>query len=195
MSFPVTTPAAHTPSSSSRSGGSGVASRASDTARSAIDDDLQRIAEQELLLRFVRFDADNAWDLGLRLRAAAASRGHAVAIVIALAGLTQFQGMMPGAVPVLADSARRQANVVRRFHTSSYAVGLRLQRDRTTLEAKYGLGGNEYSPTGGSFPLWVTTAGCVGSLTVAGLSQRENHRLIVGVLTELLGIKAPQLEP
>jgi uncharacterized protein (UPF0303 family) len=162
--------------------------------RHNVDQDLARIAEQELLLRFVRFDADSAWDLGLRLRAAAATRSTGVAIVIAMAGNTLFHGMMPGTSPINADWARRKANVVRRFHTSSYAVGLKLQRDRASIESKYGLSGSEFAAHGGSFPLWVTSAGCVGTITISGLPQREDHRLIIGVLIELLGIKAPQLE-
>jgi uncharacterized protein (UPF0303 family) len=84
--------------------------------------------------------------------------------------------------------------VVRRFHTSSYAVGLKLQRDRASIEAKYGLSGAEFAAHGGSFPLWITSAGCVGTITISGLPQREDHRLIIGVLIELLGIKAPQLD-
>ncbi len=40
---------------------------------------------------------------------------------------------------------------------------------------------------GGSFPLAVTGAGVVGSVTVSGLPQRADHELVVEALCSVLG--------
>ncbi|WP_341676183.1 heme-degrading domain-containing protein [Niveibacterium sp. SC-1] len=152
-----------------------------------LERDLARIAEQERVLRFTRFDADTAWELGGRLRAAAEARKAAVTIEIRLAGELLFFHAMPGTSPANADWARRKRNVVELLHLSSYAVGLSNRRDGTTLEQKLSLDPRDYATHGGSFPLWVESVGCIGAITVSGLPQREDHALIVQVLASWLG--------
>ena len=156
--------------------------------------DLARIAEQEQRLRFERFDATVAWDIGLRLKAAAEARGAVVAIDISLHGQQLFFFAMPGTTPDNADWIRRKRNTVARFHRSSYAIGLSLQQQGTTLEAKTGLSPAEYATHGGSFPILLAGTGCIGAITVSGLPQREDHELVVAVVGEHLG-RTPVTEP
>ena len=152
-----------------------------------IERDLARLAEQERILHFSRFDASTAWEIGTRLKAAAEARSAALTIEIRLAGQTLFFYAMAGTAPVHADWARRKRNVVELFHRSSYAIGLALTRDQTTLEAKLGVDAREYAAHGGSCPLQIQGVGCVGAITVSGLPQREDHTLVVTVLAEQLG--------
>jgi uncharacterized protein (UPF0303 family) len=77
--------------------------------------------------------------------------------------------------------------VVELFHRSSYAIGLALTRDQTTLEAKLGVDARDYAAHGGSFPLQIQGVGCVGAITVSGLTQCEDYTLVVTVLAEQLG--------
>lgn len=153
--------------------------------------DLERIAEQERRLQFTRFNLDDAWALGLQLKAAAKQRNAALAIEIRLAGETVFSHRMPGTTPLNADWARRKRNLVELTHKSSYALGLQLARDGQTLEGKFGLATRDYACHGGSFPLHVAGS-CVGTITISGLPQREDHALLVAVLAEYLQI--PQQE-
>ncbi len=152
-----------------------------------IEHDLARIAEQERILHFPRFNATTAWEIGFRLKAAAEARGAALTMEIRLAGQTLFFYAMAGTAPVNADWARRKRNVVELFHRSSYAIGLSLKRDQTTLEAKLGVDARDYAAHGGSFPLQIEGVGCVGAITVSGLPQREDHMLVVTILAEQLG--------
>ena len=62
-----------------------------------------------------------------------------------------------------------RANVVARFHRSSYAIGLKLMAKNETLAEQQGLPLADYATHGGSFPLTVADAGVVGSVTVSGL--------------------------
>ena len=57
-----------------------------------------------------------------------------------------------GATPDNAEWIRRKRNVTLRFHRSSYAIGLELARDKTTLEQRHGLKADDYMAHGGSFP-------------------------------------------
>lgn len=157
------------------------------------DHDLARIVEQERRLRFPRFDAGTAWEIGARLKAAAETRGTAVTIEIRLAGQTLFFYAMNGTAPVNADWARRKRNVAELHGRSSYAVGLTLKRDGESLEEKLGLPARDYAAHGGSFPLALEGAGPVGTITVSGLPQREDHALIVAVLADYLGLPSTEL--
>jgi uncharacterized protein (UPF0303 family) len=150
--------------------------------------DLERIAEQERRLRFPHFDAGTAWAIGCRLKQAAEATGAAVTIEIRLAGQTLFFYAMPGTAPVNADWARRKRNVVDLYGRSSYAVGLDLKRDGATLEAQIGVDLRDYATHGGCFPLLLQGTGCVGTITVSGLPQRQDHAMIVAVLAAHLGV-------
>jgi uncharacterized protein (UPF0303 family) len=152
----------------------------------AIEQDIERIAYQEERLRFSGFDTETAWSVGTRLRAVAQSRGQAVAIDIQVNGHPLFFSAMPGTTPDNIDWIRRKRNVVQRFHRSSYAVGLQLQKQQTTLTEKVGVDARDYAPHGGCFPIRLKGTGCIGTIAVSGLPQRADHELIVEVLAELL---------
>jgi uncharacterized protein (UPF0303 family) len=159
----------------------------------ALDRDIERLAEQERRLRFARFDAASAWDLGCRLKAAAEARGVALAIEVRIARETVFFHAMPGTGPENADWIRRKRNTVELLQRSSYAVGRSLEREGSTLEAKLGLPTRDYASHGGGFPLRVEGVGCIGVVTVSGVPQREDHALVAASLAELCSIVPGEL--
>jgi uncharacterized protein (UPF0303 family) len=153
-----------------------------------IDQDLEKIAEQEKRLRFKHFNSEVAWAVGSALKAAAEKRHVAVAIDIQLNGHTLFSFAMEGTTPDNWEWVRRKRNVVLRYHRSSYAVGLKHERERTSLYDKSGVDPKDYAPHGGCFPILLQGTGCVGTITVSGLPQREDHALVVFVLQEYLNV-------
>lgn len=154
----------------------------------SIKKDLAKIAIQEERLQFQDFDADTAWKLGNRLKANAETRGVAVTIEIRVGKETIFFFAMQGAKPENADWARRKRNVVDLLWRSSYAVGLSLQEEQSSLEAKMGLPLRDYTAHGGSFPIRVVGVGTIGTVTVSGLPQRDDHALLVEELAGMLGV-------
>jgi uncharacterized protein (UPF0303 family) len=159
----------------------------------SIEQDIEVIAAQEARLQFPGFGAEAGWRIGNRLRDAALARGAAVTIDIWLGTQQLFCCAMPGTSPDNAEWVRRKRNVVLRFHRSSYAVGLDLARRQTSLHEKFGLPVADYAAHGGCFPLNVRGTGCVGSIAVSGLPQRDDHELIVAVLAIELGVPGPQI--
>ena len=149
---------------------------------------IEKLIEQERRLVLPRFDEADAFALGVQLRDVVASRGGAVTIEIRIARETVFFHAMPGTAPANADWARRKRNVVELLHKSSYRVGRELERDGTTLEAKMGLATRDHACHGGAFPLRVAGIGVVGTVTVSGLPQREDHELIVELLAPRCGV-------
>jgi uncharacterized protein (UPF0303 family) len=156
------------------------------------DEDLARIALQEERLRFLRFDAHVAWELGCALKEAAQMSGVATAIDISTHAQPLFFHAMAGTTPDIPEWVRRKRNTTLRFFRSSYAVGLELKRDGRTLESKYGLGA-DYAAHGGSFPIWIEGSTCIGAITVSGLPQREDHDLLTLTLGSFLGVDMSEI--
>ena len=157
-------------------------------------EDLERIAFQERELVLPRLDAQTAWELGSKLRTLAAERNLAVVIDIRKFGQPLFYVAMDGTTPDNPEWVRRKSNVVARFHRSSYAVGLREKQKGETIYESQGLLLADYATHGGSFPLTVTGAGVVGSVTVSGLPMRQDHELVVEALCAILGRNYDELK-
>jgi uncharacterized protein (UPF0303 family) len=152
-----------------------------------LNEDLERVTLQERELVLPRLDAQVAWELGTRLRAMAVERKMSLVIDVRRFGQPLFYTALDGTIPNNAEWVRRKSNVVERFHRSSYGVGLALKQKNTTLLERQGLPAADYATDGGSFPLSVTGAGVVGSVTVSGLPQRADHELVVEALCAILG--------
>ena len=155
-----------------------------------LEDDLTRIARQERELQWSAFNEEDAWELGSTLRELAVERKLAIVIDIRRfaphignqAGAPLFYAALSGTTPANAEWARRKANLVARMHRSSYAVGLELKAAGTTLQEKQALPAENYASHGGAFPITITGTGVMGSVTVSGLPQRDDHELVVEAL-------------
>ncbi|MEV4619768.1 heme-degrading domain-containing protein [Asanoa sp. NPDC049573] len=147
--------------------------------------------EQEERLQFDRFGHEDAWELGNRLVAMARERGHAVTVDIRLGDQQVFHCALAGTSPDNDDWIERKIRVVRRFGHSSYSVG-QGYRDRGTTfeEAQPHLDPALYAAHGGCFPIILKGTGPVGTVTVSGLPQLDDHRLVVEALGLFLEDKA-----
>lgn len=155
--------------------------------------DIARLALQEQRLQFDSFDLATAWTLGSRIKALSEEAGVALAIEIRIAKDTVFYCAMPGTGPGNADWARRKRNSVELVHSSSYLLGLKLEQEGSSLEAKQGLPLRDYATHGGSFPIRVRGVGCIGVVTVSGIPQREDHGMVVKALAELCGVPLAEI--
>jgi uncharacterized protein (UPF0303 family) len=151
------------------------------------DADLRRVAEQEATLVFDAFDPALAWTLGTHLRDLALARALPIVIDVSLFTMPLFYSALDGTTPDNANWVRRKRNCVSRFFRSSYGLGLSLAKDGRSLQEKFGLSDADFAPHGGSFPITVKGAGCIGAVTVSGLPQRADHALVVEALAALLG--------
>ena len=153
----------------------------------ALSEDVERVVLQEKEIKLPRLDAKVAWELGTRLRTLAIERGLVVVIDVRRFGQPLFYTALEGTTPDNAEWVRRKSNVVQRFHRSSLAISFRMQIKKSSLLERNGLPVADYASDGGSFPLTVEGAGVVGSVTVSGLSAREDHEMVVEALCGLVG--------
>ncbi|MCI3154052.1 heme-degrading domain-containing protein [Streptomyces sp. GB4-14] len=136
--------------------------------------------ERRLVLR--QFTHDDAWALGSLLVDLARERQAPVAIDIHRAGQQLFHAALPGSTPDNDAWIARKRRVVERYGSASYLVGARFRAKGTTFEESSRLDPDMYAAHGGSFPITVEGVGVVGAVTVSGLPQLQDHRLVVEAL-------------
>ncbi|MDZ4138226.1 MAG: heme-degrading domain-containing protein [Erythrobacter sp.] len=147
--------------------------------------DIASLSAQEDHLIFSQFNEDTALELGLALVGLARANAHPVVIDIRTADRTLFHAAMPGSAPFNDIWARRKSNVTLAFQTASLLVGTRMREKGEDL-AKHGFAGADYAIQGGSFPIRVQGVGVIAAVTVSGLSQAEDHAMVVQALESLL---------
>jgi uncharacterized protein (UPF0303 family) len=144
------------------------------------------VEAQERELEFARFDNDDAWRLGCRLVETARERGLGVTVDIRRGPQQLFHAALPGTTPDNDSWIERKVRVVERFGASSYLVGLRARITGITFAAQHELPLQEYAAHGGCFPVRVRHVGVVGTVTVSGLPQADDHALVVEVIRAFL---------
>ncbi len=148
----------------------------------SLESDIARIARQEEALRFAKFDEADAWALGFAMRKAAQERNLPFVIDIRIGNRPLFYTALPGTSPDNWNWVRRKVNTVMHFHKSSYRVGREHDLQGKKFEASRGLDPMEYAPNGGSFPIHIAGTGVVGTVTVSGIPQRDDHGFVVEML-------------
>jgi len=146
------------------------------------EDLLDHVGEQENRIMFRRFDIGLAGEIGLALVARAEAEALPVAIDVTRTGQCLFHAALEGAVPDNAEWIRRKNRVVNRFRHSSLYMGALCRISGTTLEEKFLLPPNLYAAHGGAFPITLDGSGVIGTVTVSGLPQIDDHELVVSVL-------------
>jgi uncharacterized protein (UPF0303 family) len=147
---------------------------------------LSELQRQEKELQFSEFTNDTALALGLRLVETATKEDKAVTIDICRNGQQLFHFARAGTSADNDAWVKRKNNVVNRYGHSSYFMGTLHRAAGTSFEEKSLLDPREYAAHGGAFPIIVKNVGVVGTVTVSGLPQVEDHELVVRVLKEFL---------
>ncbi len=135
-------------------------------------------------INLLQFDNALALDMGLKILDLAKSRGHSIAISVDRLNHTVFKYISDGLPEDKHDWLRRKANVAIRFEESSLSVKEDLHKGGMSLATTFGLAEKDFVAKGGSVPLKVKGAGLIGVVTVSGLSDIEDHQLIVDALRD-----------
>lgn len=148
---------------------------------------IAEIEAQERELLFTRFDNADAWELGSAMVAAATERSLPVTIDIRRHGHQLFHAALAGTTADNDAWIERKVNVVNRFGASSYLVGRRLAAKGDMLDERLGLEPVRFAAHGGAFPIRIADVGVVGTVTVSGLPQSEDHAFVVEMVRTFLG--------
>lgn len=147
---------------------------------------MKEIISQEEILQFERFNNEDALNLGMLIINKARTQNNVITIDITRNGHQLFHYSLEGTSPDNDQWVIRKNRVVNRFNRSSLYVGTRLKHLNTTIENKYNISSQDYAPYGGAFPLIIRNVGVVGTITVSGLTQTDDHKMVVESIMEYL---------
>jgi uncharacterized protein (UPF0303 family) len=149
---------------------------------------LDELLRQEGNLQFEAFTNDDAYHLGTKFVDVARAEGKAIAVDICRHGHQLFHCALPGTTADNDDWIIRKNRVVNRFGHSSFYMGAYYKSRHTTIQDSALLDPREFAPHGGAFPIIIKRVGPVGTVTVSGLPQAEDHAFVVRILSEFLSI-------
>lgn len=151
-----------------------------------MDDILKKLLLEEDELQFTKFNEDTAWKIGTELVKQAVTEKLPITIDITRGDHQVFHASRPGASADNDEWVKRKVRLVYRFGHSSFYIGQQLKSKGKQLEEAYSISENLYAPHGGCFPIFVKGTGMVGAITVSGLAQEDDHKLVVETIREYL---------
>jgi uncharacterized protein (UPF0303 family) len=141
---------------------------------------------QEEELQFTRFNEDIAWQLGCAFAERARADNLPITVDITRGEHQLFHLSRPGTSVDNDEWVKRKARIVYRFGHSSLYLGELLRSKGKSVEQAYLISESQYAPHGGGFPIVIRASGIIGTVTVSGLTQEDDHQLVVDVLRDYL---------
>ena len=151
-----------------------------------MDDILRELLQEEQDLQFTKFNEAIAWKIGSQLVERSARDNLPVTIDITRGDHQLFHASLYGTSPDNDEWVKRKVRLVNRFGHSSFYMGQMLKSKGKRIEEAYLVSESKYAPHGGCFPVIVKGTGMVGTITVSGLSQEEDHKLVVQTIRDYL---------
>ena len=151
-----------------------------------MDDILKQLLQEEQELQFTKFNEDTAWQIGSQLVERSVNEGLPVTIDITRGNHQLFHASLRGTSADNDEWIKRKVRLVYRFGHSSFYMGQLLKSKDKRLEEMYLLSESVYAPHGGCFPIIVKDTGMIGTITVSGLAQEDDHKLVVQAIRDFL---------
>jgi uncharacterized protein (UPF0303 family) len=151
-----------------------------------MDDILKQLLQQEQELQFTSFNESTAWQIGCRLVERAQKEMLPITVDITRGSHQLFHASLQGTSADNDEWIKRKVRLVYRFEHSSFYMGQLLKSKGKRLEEAYLISESDYAPHGGCFPIIVKNTGMIGTITVSGLPQEEDHKLVVQAIREYL---------
>jgi uncharacterized protein (UPF0303 family) len=141
-------------------------------------------------IRLDRFDNSVCWKLGSIARDLSLARYPTKPVVIDISlasGQVLFHSVTNDGTSLDNDQwISRKKRTVLRFGKSSFYIGQKLRIKGQPMEDALFVSPIDYASHGGSVPIRIKGVdGVIGTLTISGLAQEEDHLLAIEVLTEV----------
>ena len=147
---------------------------------------LKNLLEEEQELQFAYFNENTAWRLGSQMVEEAMRENLPITINITRGEQQLFHYSMSGTSADNDEWVKRKVRLVNRFGHSSFYMGQALKHKGKTIEQSYLISESEFAAHGGCFPIIIKGTGMVGTITVSGLPQEEDHKLVVESIREFI---------
>lgn len=151
-----------------------------------MDDVLKHLLLEEAELQFKFFNEETAWEIGSAIITRAIAEKLPITVDIRRAEHQIFHASRPGTSADNDEWVNRKVRLVNRFEHSSFYIGQLLISKGKRLEDTYLISESIYAPHGGCFPIMLKGTGMAGTITVSGLAQEDDHKLVVWAIKEYL---------
>lgn len=143
-----------------------------------MEDMLKNLLQEEQDLQFTHFNEVTAWQLGSQMVEYAMRENLSITIDIMRGQHQLFHYSMPGTSADNDEWVKRKTRLVNRFGHSSFYMGQLLKSKGKSIEESYLIPESEFAAHGGCFPIIIKSTGVVGTITVSGLPQEEDHKIV-----------------
>lgn len=130
------------------------------------------------------FTNAEAFSLGSYIYEKALKEGKPVAISVTRNRQKLFYAATEGTTVENDHWVMRKENSTYFFNKPTFETGLYMQIRNDNIWDKYGIARGEYSQNGGSIPIMAKGIGMIGSATVSGMSQEEDHNFVTEAVLE-----------
>jgi uncharacterized protein (UPF0303 family) len=151
-----------------------------------MDDILKQLLQEEQELQFTQFNEGAAWQIGSQLVERCVSERLPVTIDITQGDRQLFHASLPGASADNDEWIKRKVRLVYRFGHSSFYMGQLLKSKGKRIEEAYLISENLYAPHGGCFPIIIKDTGLIGTITISGLAQEDDHKIVAQAIRDYL---------
>lgn len=128
------------------------------------------------------FSNKMALEMGLTIIDLAKNRNQHIAVEICRLNHTVFIYVDDNLPMDKHNWLRRKANVAKQFEESSLSVKNDLKEGNMTLDKTFALAEKDFLAKGGAIPIFVKGAGMAAIITVSGLHDEEDHKIIIDAL-------------
>ena len=136
---------------------------------------MKKAEEQRKACVVSSFTNAEAFDLGCFIYRKALEEGKPVSVSVTRNRQKLFHAAAEGTAPENDGWIMRKENTAYFFCKSSYEISLYMRIRNDNIYDKYGLSRDQYVQAGGSIPITAKGFGMIGTVTVSGLSQAEDH--------------------
>lgn len=151
-----------------------------------VDTLIASLNDENLRVRFARFEHDDAIAVGTRIIELARERDLTISTAVWLGEQLVFHTALPGTTADNDGWMRRKAATTRRYDASSQLVRTRWNQYGVTAATEaLGVDPLTYAFAGGAVPIRIG-ATQVGVVVASGVSDEVEHALVVEVLEERL---------
>jgi uncharacterized protein (UPF0303 family) len=147
---------------------------------------LAQLLQEEQELQFPYFNEITAWQIGSQIVEHAMRENLPITIDIRRGEHQLFHASLSGTAADNDEWVKRKVRLVNRFGHSSFYMGQMLKSKGKRIEESYLIPESEFAAHGGCFPIIVKSTGMVGTITVSGLPQEEDHKLVVQFIRAFL---------
>lgn len=151
-----------------------------------MEDVLSQLLQLEQELQFAKFNEAVAWQIGSQLVEKGRREKLPITIDIMRGQHQLFHASLPGTSADNDEWVKRKVRLVYRFGHSSFYMGQLLKSKGKRIEEAYLISETEYAPHGGCFPVILKDTGVIGTITISGLPQEEDHKLVVQAIRDYL---------